>query len=210
MTRGVAVFLVCMVAFAAFVDGAEAQPAVGVFGAIAVAAGQGADALGKFADSLDKFTRVAMKIHDTLATRRDKKRLKDLSKRFVWLEVEKRDIYDSIQQYLEQRSSPTWSDIASRIPRATEEVVRLIEDLKKEGSDFVVEVPDAYRDLIYGLGVKQRILERLRTSASPTSSGEMKELKQLAVALDKEIRSIERASDALAKYVAIRYSRVQG
>ncbi len=209
MTRGLLLFLACMIVIAAPAKFAEAQlPILVALDKLGGAAVQGADAFAKFADSIDKVVGVVTKVHDTLVARAAKKRTKDLYRRLVWLGVEKRGIYNDIRVYLKYPSSATWSDVATRIPLATNEVVALLEKLKKENSDFVVAVPFVYRDLVQGLTTKQRLLDEFGKLSRPTSSAEINSLNRLNIAFDEEIVSIERASDALAKYVAARYSDV--
>jgi hypothetical protein len=193
------------------VAAAQGQP-LAVLTAITKALSDAAEAVGKFAESLEKATRAGLRTYDLVAARRAADRLKEIGGRAAALPMEQRVlVLDPLQAYLRDArqaldlgaplpdAEPRWAKATAHIDEILPKVQSLLSDVRAAQSDFVDPAP--YNALVAALGGRSLILGQLRGLSPPRSREEVAQLQGLHERYVELIAQLGRANAALEQYI---------
>ncbi|MDR6559818.1 hypothetical protein J2809_004201 [Arthrobacter pascens] len=143
---------------------------------------------------------------DSMALRRDRRRLVDLSAGLTNLaSSSNRRVVGSLDDYL-AATEPTyydWLAVLESFDIALFEVQNVLNRLYEERGGFVLQ--DAYAVVSEGLHARTHLLERLRSMEQPTDGEAISELHRINAEYKKLILRMRRAVRALNTYVREEY-----
>jgi len=191
---------------------AQSQP-LAVLTAIAKALSDAAEAVGKFAESLEKATRAGLRTYDLVAARRAADRLKEIGGRAAMLPMEQRIVVlDPLETYLRDatealdRGAPLvdavarWSRATARLDEVVPKVESLLNDVQAARPEFID--PQPYNAFVAALGGRRVILGELRRLPAPRTREEVAQLRALHDRYVELIGQLGRANFALERYIA--------
>jgi hypothetical protein len=172
----------------------------GVFGAMA-------DAIAKFGDSIAHLVQLGASGWDALSARMRSRQILDMYQRLVLYRGDQAMAAYQLGRYITEwkatrskgSSSAEWSLFTSRIAQLVREVANLLEGVRSEKSDFVLE--DAYQTLISTLNFRMVLFERLEKSKPPTTSQEIEAYEQMAAEWERLRAELLSAINALSAYI---------
>jgi len=142
--------------------------------------GAAGDAMIKLTDGFKHMVTTGYAGYNHIAAKKTHKRLVDLSARSAMLARGHQSVLVySIDDYF-RIPNPTegdWSRVVKGIKEVIEEITEILDDVKKERSDFVLE--DAYSKLIESLSVRKGLLAKLSRIPPPKSKDEMESLRKI-------------------------------
>ena len=179
---------------------------------IATALTSAAEAVGTFAESLEKATRAGLRTYDIVAARRAAESLRAISGKAAALPGEQTIlILDPLDQYLRDATdalkrkrplpdaSKRWARATARLEEVVPKVEGLLADVKAARPEFVDPQPD--NAFVAALGGRQLILTELRQLPPPTSSQDVARLQTLHDRYAELIGQLGRANAALEQYI---------
>ena len=135
----------------------------------------GADALVKLTDAIKHIVSTGHTGYKSVTAKRTHKRLKDLSARAQHLLISlQTPIVESIDNYLIKPDDERWEETKQSINNALGELGALLEDIKKERSDFILD--KSYSDFYKSSQSRVGPMRRLIGMSPPRSLTERKAL----------------------------------
>ena len=177
--------------------------------------GAAADGLSKLADSIAHIASLSLGGYDEVSARHIRARLKDIDARLV--DVHRRlnaGVMSGIEGYIATAEAynakkaaaggrgflqAKWKEFVSILPMPLEQVQELLDDVKAERSDFILE--QTYGEIISTLHSRVDILKNLMMLPPPTTPEEIDALKEVLPQYDRLRKSASEASKAFAKYL---------
>lgn len=179
---------------------------------VATALSSAAEAIGKFAESLEQATRAGLRTYDIVAARRAAESLRAISGKAATLPGEQTIlVLDPLEQYLTdatealKRKRPLpdaatrWARATARLDEVVPKVEGLLADVKAARPEFVD--PQPYNAFVAALGGRQLVLKELRQLPPPTSSQDVARLQTLHDRYADLLGQLGRANAALEQYI---------
>jgi len=167
------------------------------------ALGAAGDAIAKLTDGVAHLVTTGDSAWQTVSARRTHDRLVDISARATNLSgVRQIAVVNSIDAYLAKRDATKtdWDTVTMAIGGVIGDVKSLLDDLRSERSDFVLE--GAYATLVQTLGARSDILVKLAALPPPTTPEEKAQLSRANTNYKRLLENFEAAIQALNAYVA--------
>ena len=142
--------------------------------------GAAGDSIVKLTDGIKHAVSSGVAGYNYVVAKRDRRRLKEISAQATNLRYFHQGIVArSIDEYLEMTNPPPhyWHALKSDIIKVIELIKKLLEDVMRERSDFVLA--DAYSKLVKSLGMRAHILGRISEIPPPSTDEERKSLQKL-------------------------------
>ena len=164
-----------------------------------------ADAIAKLGDSIAHLVRLSAQGWDAASARRTEARLIEMRKQLVTFKRSQGVVALSFEDYIariEQGRQPRqldWKSVTSRLLPLMSEVRSLIDELRSEKSNFVLE--DAYERLHDSLDARLTLFEKLRVGDAPRTPEQIEALRRIVAEWERLREELARASDALANYL---------
>jgi len=162
MIAGFFIFLVAFMPFSSSI----AAPSVTILTEVAEALAAGAKAIADFGESIRALVVSGGATYDFVAARRARARLLDYQARSVDLRLSQQVVVlPAIDRYLAYPSADEWENVRNDVFKLSMTVHDLLEDVKKERSDFVAD--KTYSDLMATLQGRSSILHKLADLPPP-------------------------------------------
>jgi hypothetical protein len=168
--------------------------------------GSAADSIKKFADAIKYCASSGVAGYDYISAKREMKRLKEISAQATEFRYcSQSTLYNDIDSYLKHPNpesaewKPQWNVIKKDISNVIERIKSLLDDVKKERSDFILE--EDYKKLIFSMSSRISLLERMRKIPSPKTNEELEELKKLNREYKRLLNNFSDAIDQLNQYL---------
>jgi hypothetical protein len=168
----------------------------------AEAMGAASEAIEGLTDGIKHLGRGRSATYSYDAAVRERARLIDLSARGRFVaHRQQRRVVEGIDRYnrLKQPSAAEWEKVKVDAVKALQGVSALLEDVKQERSDFVLE--KAYNTLTSTLSAREKLLERLSTLDPPTTPEELQALRKLNNNYKRLLHNFHKAIDQLNIYI---------
>jgi hypothetical protein len=164
-----------------------------------------ASSVGRLADSVAKAVRLSNDGYDALLARRERTRLKRISKAVVQVSTGNAgnagNIRSSITVFDEIGTIPAghWKRSLKHFDKSLAEVESLLRRLRAERSDFVLE--ETYQEMVLGLESRRIILSALKMQPAPKSDTEISALVDILDEYERLREELIQARRALSDYV---------
>jgi len=164
-----------------------------------------ADAIAKLGDSIAHLVTLGAQGWDAASARRTHSRLIDLRKRLISYRRSQGAVASTFDGYVARIDAGRmprqldWTMATNGLLPLIQELSSLIEDLKAERSDFVLEV--AYESLYATLDARLTLFQRLREGDAPRSPEQVEALRAAVAQWGRLRQVLGDASDALAAYL---------
>ena len=168
----------------------------------AVAVGAASDAVEGLTDGIKRLVNSGAADYSYDAAHRERARLISLSARGRSVAVQQQArVVESLEAYsrLKNPTPAHWEKVKVDVTKALKEVSALLEDVKQERSDFVLE--KAYNTLNYTLSARGRLLEKLSTLNPPTTEEERQALRELNANYKRLLKNFHAAINQLNIYI---------
>jgi hypothetical protein len=168
----------------------------------AEAVGAASDAIEGLTDGIKHLVNTGAADYNYEAAKRERARLISLSARGrMMAQVSQRRVVESIDSYtrLKHPTPADWEKVRGDVIKALKGVSALLEDVKQERSDFVLE--KAYNTLSYTLSARERLLEKLSSLDPPTTPEERQALQELNDNYKRLLKNFHKAIDQLNLYI---------
>jgi hypothetical protein len=169
---------------------------------------EAAEAVGAASEAIEGLTDSMRRVNSGKvdysydAAKRERDRLISLSARGrVVAQRSQRRVVERIDDYsrLKSPSPEDWEKVRGDVIKALQGVSALLEDVKQERSDFVLE--KAYNTLTYSLSARERLLEKLSTLDPPSTPEERQALRELNNKYKRLLQNFHKAIDELNRYI---------
>jgi hypothetical protein len=169
-----------------------------------------ADCIAKFGDSIAHLVQLGAKGWDAASARVTRNRLYRLQRELIALHGPQSVAYDALQDYIRVAArSPLdapllrreWQIVLSLLRPLTFEVYDLVEALRNESSEFVLE--KSYNVLLSTLQMRSKIFEDLMNREPPCAGEELSELKKIDKAWSRLRSQFFSAMDQSSEYLRL-------
>ncbi len=142
--------------------------------------GAAGDALIKLSDGFKHLVITGSDGYNHIAARRIHKRLVDLSARGVFLLVTQYTAIADVEDYITEDDTELhgWKTIVGNIESINIEITSILDDVRKERSDFVLE--DAYLNILNSLNSRKNLAKKLTTMPFPMNKEEREQLSKIS------------------------------
>lgn len=170
------------------------------------ALGDAGDAIGKIADGISRLVATGVEGYDAAQARLVHARLRHASRSFTALAMAQSGLSSTLRGYAEIAAqgrrvnlAEEWEPLEQLAGRLLQEVVSLLDVIRAERSDFVLE--PVYRKLCRALEARQALLGQLKQMSPPRYADELALVTKAARRYDELIRQLERATDEMNAYI---------
>jgi hypothetical protein len=184
---------------------AELASRLNVLKDAADALGAAGDAIANLTDGVAHLVTTGDSAWETVAARRTHDRLIAISARATNIAgVQQIAVVNSIDAYLAKQhpTSNDWGTVTTAVGGVIGGVKKLLDDLRMERSDFVLD--SAYATLVETLGARSDILAKLATLPPATTAEEKAGLARVNANYKRLLAKFQAAIQALNEYVASR------
>ncbi|MFT5306705.1 MAG: hypothetical protein ACI89M_002231 [Chitinophagales bacterium] len=201
MKYAVIIFLSLTLSCVAYSD-TKSSNRINLFKDAVEAIGAAGDAIESLTDSIGHLIKTGNDGYDYVAANREYNRLKDLSARSTNLvNLKQEAVVKSIDGYLaiDKPSNYDWDSLIQGIPDVVSNVKLLLDDVKEERSDFILE--DAYAKMGSSLQSRTMVLNKISSLPKPNSKEELEQLRKLNEEYKRLIASFKDAIKQLNTYI---------
>ncbi len=179
-----------------------AMTRIAIFKDAVGAVGAAGDAIAKITDGVRHLVVTGVSGYKYVSAEREYNRLRDISARGTNLAgIQQQAIVRSIDEYL-AKPDPTaadWDFIRLRIQQVIVDVKRLLDDVRTERSDFVLE--EAYGKLGDSLGSRSIMLDKISRLPQPITQQERDEVAKLNKEYKRLLANFRAAIEQLNLYL---------
>lgn len=166
------------------------------------AVGAAGDAIAKITDGIRHLVVTGAEGYNYVAAERERDRLKRLSARATNLgSVKQQIVVRSIDEYL-KKSNPSqadWDAVTDGIRNVIIGVKGLLDDVRNERSDFVLE--ESYSKFVSTLGSRALLLDKLENLPAPSTTEERAALAQINIEYKRLLTNFQEAITQLNAYL---------
>lgn len=181
-------------------QGAASAITVAAIKELAETVGAVGEALSKLTDGVKNLVVTGASGWDSVSARKTHSRLVALSADLTSLSVSQRiTTLAALESFVDKPTSATWQTFLTASDTVLLQANSLLEKLRQERSDFVLE--SSYQRLQQALGARVDLLSRLKTVKEPTAPAELAEVRSLLKAYRKLVVELEAAKDELNAYL---------
>lgn len=173
-----------------------------IFKEVIEALGAAGDAIAKLTDGIKHLVVTGNDGYEYISAKREHSRLIDLSARLSHLSGHYNiRVVESIDEYL-KKENPTiydWYTVQAGIEKAITEVHSILQDVKEERSDFVLE--EAYFTLSETINTRATLLSRLEAIPQPAADEQLEDLRTINEKYKILIEKLNEAIKELNEYL---------
>lgn len=169
------------------------------------------NALKTFADAIAHSVSLMANGYDHVRANRDRKRLKSLYKELGNYALSQAGRYSeyyfivvalerSGESELNEFSESEWSDFKSELSNLLPALNRLMSEIGKENSDFILEKD--YRILRRAMDRRRRLFRQILQYDRPTTDEEIEQLRAISILWGNLLTQLDQSLDTLGQYIA--------
>ena len=155
-----------------------------------------------FVAALEDMVRSGVRTIDFLADRRERSRLRSLLMGLMSIEISQTPLPWLLRGYRPDKSFDNWGQVTATIASLTPQVAQVTELLASCNGSFMLSALDAYKSLLFSLRERSDVYARVEALKRPSSPEGFAYLEAIAAEYDRMISDLNRAQEAIAKYLA--------